>query len=288
MAKRKALTSLAALTLFDIVAAQAQAQTPNWIGFYAGLNIGGRAANVSATGPAAGVPLVDSNGDLVLDSNNNPIFTSALIAFAARPQNAVGGFHAGYNLQLRPNWLTGWEADLNWGRSSLSTSVPTELEVNINPVTPTLLLTGSTFLSATVDWSASLRSRFGYVAGPWLLYGTLGLSLLRATMSQQSNVSGMAFDGVVTYFIRSSSSFSASKLLAGLVLGGGIEHMFAPNWMVRVEYLFTHYGGVNFGNVAVTSLFSGGPFSFVSTTTVPMQAHLSTQTVRIGLSAKLP
>ena len=47
----KALTGLAALTLFDIATAHAQPPVYNWAGFYAGINGGYEWGSVSGTFP---------------------------------------------------------------------------------------------------------------------------------------------------------------------------------------------------------------------------------------------
>jgi opacity protein-like surface antigen len=287
--KRRALSGLAALTLFDIAAAQAQAQTPNWTGFYIGANAGYRWANVNGTAPYTGFPLTNAGGGLILDSNGNPTFPVLATNLSLSPSGGVAGFHGGYNYLYAPTYLMGWEVDINWGRHSQSYAFSFS--------NPTFNGTGSASFSATIDWSASIRGRFGYVNGPWMLYGTAGLSLLRVNVSGLSNLSGAGSIACGDFFtcifnVASSSSFSSSRTLAGLVLGSGVEYLFAPSVTLRVEYLLSTYGNVNFGNARISSSFTDtGVFcvcTFTSTTSGPVSANVYTQVLRVGASLRIP
>ena len=61
--------------------------------------------------------------------------------------------------------------------------------------------------------------------------------------------------------------------------------------MLRVEYLFAYYGNVNFGNAVINSSYFDNFNCFctiTSTSSGNVSASLSTQTLRIGISTKLP
>ena len=40
-------------------------------------------------------------------------------------------------------------------------------------------------------------------------------------------------------------SSGASKTLTGWVLGAGVEYMWRPNWIARLEYLYENFGDVS-------------------------------------------
>ena len=146
---------------------------------------------------------------------------------------------------------------------------------------------------ATTDWSASLRSRFGYVNGPWLLYGTAGVSFLRTTVS---GAGGFSATGCIitcsdSFVTSSSSVFSLSKTLVGGIVGVGAERVFDNKVLLRVEYLFADYGRVNFGDVAITSSYQDNIICHCSVTQTSVgnaSAYVTTQTVRVGASVKIP
>ena len=114
-------------------------------------------------------------------------------------------------------------------------------------------------LGADLDWATSLRARAGLAAGDVFLYATCGLALGRA--SGDLLLSGFS----------PPVSFSGSTLLAGWVLGGGIETMFSPHWTARAEILRMH--------------LSSDPFSFDSSF-VPVSGSVDVTTVRAGINYK--
>jgi opacity protein-like surface antigen len=279
MAGKSVLTGLAALTLFDIVAAQAQTvPVYNWAGFYIGGHAGNRWADVSGVAPYAGLPVYDP----LFGLPSFPLLSSQL---QFDPHNGIYGVHGGYNF-MSSTFLLGLEGDYSWGRGSRAFGFALS-DVPNNTF-------GSNSFSTTIGWQASIRGRFGYTEGPWLFYGTAGVSFLRATMSGVGTFGGgniFCFDGCAVFSTSSASSFSQSRTLVGGVIGGGIEYLFANYLMFRVEYLIADYGYANFGNVSVTSTYSDNfncVCTITSTSSGNVSAHITTQTLRFGISAKLP
>ncbi len=93
------------------------------------------------------------------------------------------------------------------------------------------------------------------------------------------------------YSTSSTSAFSAKKTLVGGVVGAGVEQVVGRNLMLRVEYLFAYYGNVNFGNAVTNSTYFDNYIcvcTINSTASGPVSASLSTQTLRVGLSYRLP
>ncbi len=126
----------------------------------------------------------------------------------------VGG-QVGYNWQSG-NVVTGVEADLNWiGRSR------TTIQTNFFGPTPA-------FVNADLNWFATLRGRFGWTFSNTFVYATGGLAVARVANSW----------GLVGL----TPSFSYDQVRATWTVGGGVEHMLAKNWSVRVEALYADFG----------------------------------------------
>lgn len=215
--------SLGARTLFDIAlgtaasaaaVTSASAQTPNWTGFYIGGHGGYRWADAQmASGPYTFAGGAD-------------IYTLPGINGNFDQNSGIYGPHAGFNWQFAPNFLVGIEGDLDFGNSSKT-------------VSNTLLGTaddgdGFTFnSSATVklSWQGTIRGRIGYVANNWLFYTTAGVAFAKVKYNSSWSLVHSAGD------FTGANSASAEKTLTGWVVGAGLETMFTPNVLFRVEYL---------------------------------------------------
>ena len=133
-------------------------------------------------------------------------------------QHAVfaGGGQVGVNYQW--SWLVvGVEADFDW------------LANNHNSSNSFIGPNGDAFqLSFNDRWITTVAARVG-VAFPtlnnWLFYGKAGGGWV--------GVNNPTLTDVTT---GNSISFSNSSSDSGLLVGGGIEWAFAPNWTARIEY----------------------------------------------------
>jgi len=314
--KQKALSGLAALTLFDIAAAHAQTPAQlNWAGTYVGVHAGYRLADIDVSAPIGGFPLVTPGfpGTAVFPLvGQTPTF---------HPNGGVFGLLAGQNFIVQSPFLIGWEADVTFGKKtsttsggvSTSISIPNNLFLYAPPGAASFGVVGANSVSATIDWSASLRARLGYVIDAWLLYGTFGASLQRVTLSGFSGFAGAGSnficqdrgprppgtDGSADYCdgffggfaTNSASSFSLTKTLLGAVVGVGGERLIGTNLTLRVEYLAAFYGRVEFGNVVVNSSYTDNFFcncTVNSSVLGTVSANITTQTLRVGLAAKFP
>ena len=228
--KTKVLTGLAALTLFDIAVATAAdiprampvkapvVVVPSWTGFYIGGHAGYRWADANFSSPS-----------YVADVGGGPM------TFPARNENyglsgGIFGLQGGYNYQFNPSWLIGIEGDWSWGRGTDTQSA----------TLTGVALDGFTFRRTSeveLTWEATIRGRLGYINGPWLLYGTGGVAFTRANWSDSSWFTA----GGTTV----SATWNASNTLSGWVLGGGVEYMYNPKWLVRLEYLYEQFGDFN-------------------------------------------
>jgi outer membrane immunogenic protein len=144
----------------------------------------------------------------------------------------VGGGQVGYNWQFAPNWILGIEADISgadWGGTN-TVAVPG----------------GTLAVTSDLNWLASVRGRLGYTWDRYMLYFTGG-----GAWADLGGAATLTIPGVGT------STATTSAHASGWVIGGGAEWMFAPNWILGVEYL--HY---TFDRVSGTVAGPAGTASF--------------------------
>lgn len=187
----------------DIAAARpdmAQPAAYSWNGVYVGANFGG-AFSVEN----------ESIGSALL---------GAAASFSANPTGVLGGLQLGYNFQFSPQWVIGFEGELDW------TTAENTSNIGNTGVTGTL--------TSDHNWYDTLTGRLGYAVGPALLYAKGGGALMNAdyTFSATGAVNGL-------------SSVNATR--TGWTVGAGIEGMLAPNWSAKVEYDFLDFGTGNYG-----------------------------------------
>jgi outer membrane immunogenic protein len=149
-----------------------------WTGFYIGAHIGG--ATSSET--------VDFVGN-------------------TDPSGFIGGGQVGYNFQIAPLWIVGFEGDFS-GTSANGSVAAAGFTSNHN-------------------WYSTLSGRLGYTLAPaWLVYGKAGGAWMNADY---------AFPGFV----------SVNETRGGWNVGVGAEYMIAPQWSVKAEYNYLDFGKDN-------------------------------------------
>jgi high affinity Mn2+ porin len=156
----------------------------------------------------------------------------------------IGGVQAGYNYQLPSGMLLGVEADISFPNYLTSNSVVSSLATVRSDVTEQW------------DYVGTARGRVGYVAGPWLVYAT----------------GGLAWAG--ERFLNTPAIGSDEKTLhtrLGWAAGGGVEYAFAPDWSVRLEYLYSQFGKADITFPSATQYTS----------------NLDFQSLRVGLNRKI-
>jgi len=163
-----------------------------WTGFYGGLQGGYSVSQIDASsGPFPGV--------------HTQTYGQTSTGF-------LGGIHFGYNYQFG-HYLLGAEIDLE----------------GMNHGTQNAGSLG-TIRTTDIDWQSSLRARLGWVAGPWLLYGTAGWVLAGG----DSQLGGVSF----------TNNYS------GWTIGAGVERAITNVASLRFEYRYIDYGTSKFSNVA--------------------------------------
>jgi outer membrane immunogenic protein len=198
-----------------------------WCGFYIGGDIGGFGAEQSATTNAFpsgfGAPAIPGAGF--------PGIGILPTAHSLNSSGFLGGVHAGYNWQITPSWLIGAEGDVMFGKRNVSSAQTTfDTFAGARPDGTMVISNGS-----SSNYLASLRGRFGWIGGPWMVYATGGA----AWTNLSTNASWAEIPGaLVPAPTPSTLSFGGTQ--TGYVVGGGLEWMLSPNWLIRAEYL--HYG----------------------------------------------
>jgi outer membrane immunogenic protein len=198
----------------------------NWSGFYIGVNAGGAWGREDHTTGFSPSDLAANAGT----GGNAAAIQAQLSGRSDLNSGFTGGFQAGYNWQMAPNWILGLEGDINYVDVSRSTGL-----VQIVTLPPGTLSTQST----RVDWLSTIRGRLGYSFGNLMIYGTGGLAMAHedSTNSTQAPLGG----GANAFEIG-----NASDVRFGYSVGGGVEYALNHNWSVKAEYLYNNLETLNY------------------------------------------
>jgi len=186
----------------------------NFSGPYLGAHFGGAQLNNT---------IIDSHG-----YSNHP----KGYEFNYDDSNLIGGFVGGYNWRFN-NWVTGLEADFNFGQIDASSDKFDELEFD-------------EIVKSTHNWSSTLRGRVGYVFDNVFPYITGGLAV--------ANITNKLTDYDVGS-VDPSDSYSSTENQIGWVVGAGAEMEISESWGLRLEGLHMNYGRVDNSTGANTASF---------------------------------
>jgi outer membrane immunogenic protein len=239
---------LASSALVVISPGASAVELPSWTGFYFGGHAGLRWADADLSADPFTFMRAGNRRFNIPGGSDN-----------IGPAGAIFGLHGGYNYQFNNNWLIGLETDISWGKHDESS------RLLANDGVTTLLRTGTLELR----WQASVRGRVGWIAGPFLFYGTGGVSFSHADWNETwTHVSGMN--------LALPAPVNVSKALTGWNGGVGVDHLYATGWLIRAEYIYTDYG-----NFTV-------PVGFTRPTgaRTPGEIGIATHLVRFGASYK--
>jgi outer membrane immunogenic protein len=189
----------------------------NWNGFYLGANGGWGWTDVNAGIAAVGAASIVDFGAVDLSSH---------------ARGAVFGGQLGYNWQLSPNWVLGFEGDFD-GAGITGTSAVVKTSGLLAGVTDGFLTTDR------LNWLATVRGRIGYTWGPGLFYFTGGGAWENSTRNVLVSTNTLA--GI--FGNSAAASFDNTK--SGFVLGVGLEWMVTQNWTARLEYLNYDFNNSN-------------------------------------------
>jgi outer membrane immunogenic protein len=229
-------------------AAPVVAPAPLWAGWYFGGHGGWGKGDPEAIIDFGSAPL---GGAYTFPAGTAP----SPIKLTTEPDGGFGGIQLGYNFQ-NGAFVYGWEADFSFGdlKDSKSASISAFVSDPDNG-----LFEGAAGLATKLDYFGTLRGRFGFAANTVLFYATGGLAVGHIKNTVTS--SGATYStGGGTPVLVTGSAFNTSASLDdwrfGYAVGGGIDWMILPNWIVRGEYLFLDFDGKSYLNPApmVTSV----------------------------------
>ncbi len=195
----------------------------SWTGSYMGLEIGGIWSNNN--GGNLNLPYWDPNFAFLGNVNGTPnlFFLPYGNNNGGGSGGVVGGYYGGYNYQVNPSIVIGYESDFSGTSLTGNNNGASSYNFYPSPLTPNgVLIPVSPFNGSklSLTWLGTVRGRVGWLFTPSLLvYGT----------------GGFAYG--------ETNPFSFSGTATGWTAGGGVEWMFAPNWSAKVEYLHAQLSG---------------------------------------------
>jgi outer membrane immunogenic protein len=208
--------------------AMAPAPVLNWTGFYVGVGLGGRWTNTDWTTTCLQPTLDPTCGSNI--ANAARFNTDNPSAFDMSGFRASA--YAGYNWQIG-TWVLGIEGDIGWADN-------TETHNGI-PGTHLAAFTAADTAEVRDRWDASIRGRLGFLVTPQaLFYVTGGVTWLDKEVTASCNAPSLGAGG---WCAITPQSNTFSKTLVGWTVGGGVDWMFAPSWVVRAEYRYADYSG---------------------------------------------
>lgn len=194
----------------------------SWTGFYIGAN--------------AGYAWTDSTDSLtpanaVAQGFFTPPPPQIATSLPLNPKGFIGGGQFGYNWQVSPMWVLGFETDFQGANLNSTISLP-------GPADTTRIMTATEKL----DWIGTFRGRVG--ATPWnrtLVYFTGGLAYGQGSLSTALTRPGIG-SPTGCGGLNNCQAGAVSGTNTGWTVGGGVEWAFASNWSLKGEYLYYDLG----------------------------------------------
>jgi outer membrane immunogenic protein len=145
-------------------------------------------------------------------------------------KGGLGGLDVGCNYQTGI-FVLGVEGDIAW------------LGVKGDGNAPNPAFT----LQAKETWLGTLRARAGVAFDRWLPYVTGGFALANWKQSETAPAGAAVL------------TMEQSKVLSGLVIGGGLEYAVTNNWLMKGEFLYINYGTNSFFDPATACTGCSAP-----------------------------
>jgi outer membrane immunogenic protein len=234
----------------------------DWTGVYVGGEVGGKWTkdnwNTTCV-DAGGAPLGLCGSALSLIAFPGAPDSTAANAFKTSGLRA--GVYAGFDVQVGPSWVVGFEGDFGaYKKSSTVAGIPgcSTAACTGGAVFPFDLSGDRTSVKFGDDYSMRLRA--GYLVLPTVLaYGTGGIAFQRISAS-------MACAGATSPACLFDHMETQSQTLWGYTVGGGLEWRVAQNWLLRGEYRYS-----NFGTMKSTFFAGSGDLEVVANQKVSTQ-----------------
>jgi outer membrane immunogenic protein len=177
----------------------------------------------------------------------------------------VSGY-AGFNWQVQ-NFVFGVEGDFGWADNSAT-------RVGIPGTFTAALGAGVDSSSITDTWDASARGRIGFLFAPQaLVYATGGAAWI------EKEITATCGGTFPVGWCNNPGGFteSVTDTFFGWTVGGGLEWMILPSWILRAEYRYTDYGSQTYTFFANSGVPAGiDSFTF--------DVEQKTHTAYVGLS----
>lgn len=238
---------------------------PTWTGAYIGANVGWVRQNAESTfSEPAGSPFAPAFAGAIRDG--------AIPASTSQDASGfLGGLTLGFNFQSG-SFVYGVEADAMWTDLRETSAVTTNVAALAYP--PILTTT-----EIETDWLATFRARGGFLVTPQtLLFATGGLAV--------GHVKGSTTVVLVAPFSCAANALCASgsesETRAGWTAGAGVEHMFAPRWTAKIEYLYYDLGTLSH----TADENSPGFAAFAGTPVLNIDTRINGHIVRAGANFK--
>jgi outer membrane immunogenic protein len=251
---------------------------PTWTGLYVGINAGYTWSNNNTvdTDTVNVFSIGGLNGNIGGD-----VAALATGDVHVQTNGFIGGGQIGYNYQFAnswASWVVGIEADIQGvaGGSrtgSVAQSIAPGVFIPFN---------SSSVITSTRDtgYLGTVRGRLGFTITPtFLVYGTGGLAYGQ-TNSSTRVTEQLGFNDTPNPF---GTFGNLNNSRVGWTAGGGLEWLFAPNWSLKVEYLYYDLGSVTY---ALAPLQQFGVFGTLLETTGASQSstRFNGNIVRAGLN----
>ena len=230
-----------------------------WTGAYIGANVG------YSWGPWSA-------------SSNQLIFNFESTTARPHVNGVIGGLQFGYNWHTAPQWVWGFEADIQAsGEKASQTWTDPELPPTTIPVITDFVprAGGPAVLSHTwkFPWFSTLRLRAGMLASPnWLLYLTGGVAIGESKYTFDFSQPGAATNSPPS---PTNYSLSRSDTRVGGTVGAGSEFKLSSTTSVKFEYLYIDLGKVTINTTDIDGL----PFR--------VSYHVRDHVARVGLNFAL-
>lgn len=256
--------------------APAYAPVNSWTGWYFGGNVGWTAGsgsvnnNAAITGTGSFAPVAPA-----LASSASPSVGSA--------DGFIGGMQVGYNFQVAPSLVAGWEADFQGLSSPGKKSATSTIAI---PGSGVDSFATTTTVSHSLSYLGTLRGRLGVTVTPaLLLYATGGLAYGGA--NADTSINSILVNDSPNPSPGAAGSYSGTRV--GYAVGAGGEWQFASNWSMKVEYLHYDLGSATYStgslsqNEGPTANLGGGTDTVATSTRVTFKDDI----VRFGINYHL-
>jgi outer membrane immunogenic protein len=134
-------------------------------------------------------------------------------SFTGNHSGVIGGGTAGYNWQVSPIFVVGFEGTFD------GTSIGKTSDTVVVPI-----LGRPTAVQGSIgtNWVSTLAARVGIAQNNILYYAKGGGGWADNSASLTNTITG--------------ASVSTSNTRSGWLVGGGIEYAVSPNWTIKAEY----------------------------------------------------